>query len=529
MKTYNFSVYKDRIKPLTPQKGVSGNINYYECTFEFDSDWGSLAKNAVFVRESPFIAPIVENKCIVHADVLEESGEMYIGVFGFTETTEGNQLQISTNLIPFEVDEGAYREGIEASNIPPLDVWKVYQLACNQALQGAESARNEAKEYASAAENAKKAAENTKGVVSALVDEADSAMNNAKASEEQAIASATAAERHKKDAQTAASRADASVSIADDVMNSAKASEEQANASATAAERHAKSAEGFKNTTIEHVLVCERAAKVAADSADLAHGAMENAEESVNRILQEGESFVRNYGEQYISGQKTFVEKTILTEIGSYNAKLPIHASEIEVEAYDDMKFLSPNGYPIAFEVGNKTYVMYDNGMFEADKIHTKEISSVDNAGVKIEKLNNVKKITADSESELIIDGGEILISPRGAVSISSERGSIDFTAKMGQVTAYGKPIATREYVDDAVKNVSGGGGSIDIDDVPTQGSKNAVSSGGTYTELSKLNNSLNDAKTDISTLIINKAEKSYVDSSIQQAILDSWAEVIEP
>ena len=490
------------------------SFNYYECIFEFDSDWGSLTKTAVFVGENVRNAPIESNKCRVPVDILEKSGEVYIGVYGFTQAGENSQVRISTNLIPFECEEGAYRVGEPGSDIPPLDVWEIYQAACNeyanaakaaqtaaQTAQGkaedaqtaAETAKNEAvtaegnaKGYAGDAEKAKKAAEDAATKANISAGDADYAMQEARNSEEQAIASATAAERHKIDAQ----------GYAEDAQGYA----EDAQRDATAAGTAQKATETAKNDAIDLILRASEAAKDAMDASDIAIAAKDNAEASVEAILQEGESFVRNYGEQYINGQKTFVEKTILTEIGSYNAKLPIRASEIEIEAFDGILLKSTNGNPIAFRVGDSFYGFYDNGEFGADKITTKEINSVDDTtGVKldgkpiateeyvdnkvnvvtVDTLENIKRISTSPDSELIIDGTEILISPRGSVTISSVVGSIDFTAPHGQVTAYGKPIATKEFVNEALKDVEGG--SITIDDVPTEGSTNAVSSGGVY------------------------------------------------
>lgn len=167
---------------------------------------------------------------------------------------------------------------------------------------------------------------------------------------------------------------------------------------------------------------------------------------------------VKKTGDEEIHGKKTFRDTIVATRISSYDAKLPISASEVEVSTNDGMLFKSENGYPIVFQVGNSVYDFYDNGEFSADKISTKEITSGDDeVGVKLD----------------------------------------------------GKEIATKEYVDEALNDI--GGGNIEIDDVPTDGSTNAVSSGGVFAELFK------------------KADKTYVDSSIQQAILDSWAEVIEP
>jgi hypothetical protein len=63
--------------------------------------------------------------------VLKENGEIYIGVYA--TNGKDNLLRISTNLIPFEVEEGAFREG-NLPIAPSPDVWETYIDAMNQTL-----------------------------------------------------------------------------------------------------------------------------------------------------------------------------------------------------------------------------------------------------------------------------------------------------------------------------------------------------------------------------------------------------------
>ena len=189
-------------------------------------------------------------------------------------------------------------------------------------------------------------------------------------------------------------------------------------------------------------------------------------QEYVDEVLKDidGSGFVNKTGDEEISGKKTFTDKTTMNEL--MTSKISGKEGYLEIET---------------------------DGM---------EINS----------------------------GSAVFIKSATAISLE------------GDVYINNKIPASTEYVDEALKDI-GGGGNVTIDDTPTQGSKNAVSSGGTYSELSRLNGSLNDAKSDIEALIYNKvdntaldlvnrdiqslannkADKSYVDNSIQQSILDSW------
>ena len=47
---YKFKIEGNSIRLLDNISGVSGNLNYYICCFEFDSAWSGLNKFAVFSK-----------------------------------------------------------------------------------------------------------------------------------------------------------------------------------------------------------------------------------------------------------------------------------------------------------------------------------------------------------------------------------------------------------------------------------------------------------------------------------------------
>lgn len=585
MKTYNFSVYKDRIKPLSPTKGVSGNTNFYECTFEFSEDWDSLAAVAVFVGESSFVSAIIDSKCTVPHEVLEESGEIYIGVYG--TNGKDNLLRISTNLIPFEVEEGAFREG-NLPVAPSPDVWGTYIAAMNQTLIDTRDARDEAKGHSDDAKTYKNDAENAKNA-------AEESAVQAEDYKIQAEDSADLSASHKDEAWRA-------VQMADGAAGSASGY-------ALDSQRFRNEAEEFKNQAQSYV-------EGAGTNAEKAEKAEENARKSefesrryaeqamadAEGIRNESENIVHKTGIESIPGLKMFLAGLMASEINGYNAVLPIYAGKILMKAENGIDLESPEGNPLTFKVGEKYFSFYDNGEFEANRLFTKRLiideeeidfSEFIKSGKDKILLNAIIKMAfkvldgelsfetgygnkillddfgihlTDEDMELVISSEGVKVKGKpvateeyvnsknefdsistdvvtsksgkleinGATIIFNAPGNINFETLNNGINVDSKKVATEEYVNEAIKDVDGG--SITIDNVPTEGSANAVSSGGVYVviktqeqEVRRIASSLNDVQADISSLIQNKAEKSYVDSSIQQAILDSWAEVIEP
>ena len=480
MKTYNFSVFKDRIKPLSPTKGVSGNTNFYECTFEFSEDWDSLAAFAVFVGEGAYPAGIDDGKCIVPHEVLEESGEIYIGVYA--TNGEDNLLRISTNLIPFEVEEGAFREG-NLPIAPSPDVWETYIAAMNKTLIDTKDARDAAKGHSDVAKASATDSTLSAYAASESADRAAQSESNANTSKEFAEGYADDAEGYSKAAKDEVENAKAEVKKARAEVTKAEGFASEAATSSYNASMHEANTEGYKTEAVN-------AMANAITSADEARINKEGAEKAYNDTLAETENLVHKDNAEEIHGVKNFTNGIKTARITSDGA--------LELKTLDNPLTIYANG----------EYMFYDGTIY----IDGKSIFSVfDN----IDELTVGKILGKDGYFQIETDGMEI--DSQSAVYIRSATAvSLD-----GDVYINDEVPASIKYVNEALKDI--GGGSITIDDTPTSGSKNAVSSGGTYIELSRLNNSLTDAKADISNLITNKAEKSYVDSSIQQALLDSW------
>ena len=71
------------------KKLVSDTVNVYKCKFEFDSDWDSFTKTAVFMQEegTPYESILdQDNTCIIPWEAITEEGVLYIGVYGVNES-----------------------------------------------------------------------------------------------------------------------------------------------------------------------------------------------------------------------------------------------------------------------------------------------------------------------------------------------------------------------------------------------------------------------------------------------------------
>ena len=108
-----------KLKRICDAFTVEKTVEEIICCFEFrTSDWDELQKTAVFIKEgeenvTPIHVLLDENhSCVVPAEVLNESGEFSLGVFGIDGTH-----RLPTNLLRFKINEGCYRTGTEPS--PP--------------------------------------------------------------------------------------------------------------------------------------------------------------------------------------------------------------------------------------------------------------------------------------------------------------------------------------------------------------------------------------------------------------------------
>ena len=114
---------------------IEDTINGIKCHFEFRSDWSSLNPTVVFARGhiypttiNPQTIPASldnNNECIVPPEIVSESGEFSIGLFGENDTT-----RIVTDWLYYKTKPGCYDAGI-APNPPVPSVYEQILGALN--------------------------------------------------------------------------------------------------------------------------------------------------------------------------------------------------------------------------------------------------------------------------------------------------------------------------------------------------------------------------------------------------------------
>lgn len=184
---YEFQVTGDFIENnAVKNSGYTGNLNTYLCNFTFSEEWERLGKFAVFVGKEPATVEIVDGRCVMPAEFLEDMGEKRIGCFG-TDATAGRR--ISTNFITLDIRQGAYCEA-NAPAAPEPDLWETYYAKVKEEAQAAQAAEQSAVGQAveagtsafSAGQSALEAAE-AKVMAEQSAEEARQSADNAKAAE----------------------------------------------------------------------------------------------------------------------------------------------------------------------------------------------------------------------------------------------------------------------------------------------------------------------------------------------------------
>lgn len=118
----NFEIHNDRLKSVKYPKGVTGNVNTYVCHFDIACDIPNLLWFCIFKQGETVYRQIIENNtCKIPQEVLVNTEPLYIGCYG---TNANDDIKrVSTNLIYFEVKEGAYSEST-MPDTPAPDVWE---------------------------------------------------------------------------------------------------------------------------------------------------------------------------------------------------------------------------------------------------------------------------------------------------------------------------------------------------------------------------------------------------------------------
>lgn len=119
---------------ITKTKDINaGEYNITTCTFEFSEEFNDLTNMAVFSTcGNSYKTPILNNQCVIPYEVLEEPGNVLLGVYGY-EGEEDLTLRYSPTPQYFNVDYGSYREAGDPE-LPPKSEWEQVLEIINQAI-----------------------------------------------------------------------------------------------------------------------------------------------------------------------------------------------------------------------------------------------------------------------------------------------------------------------------------------------------------------------------------------------------------
>lgn len=103
----------------------AGEYNITTLNFEFSDEYEGLTKMAVFSNcETSIKTAILDNQCTIPFEVLEEPGQVKIGVYGYSVQDDELVLRYSPTPQIFVVTEGSYKEGTEPVAPTPTD-WEI--------------------------------------------------------------------------------------------------------------------------------------------------------------------------------------------------------------------------------------------------------------------------------------------------------------------------------------------------------------------------------------------------------------------
>ena len=112
----------------------AGEYNITTLNFEFSDEYEGLTKMAVFSNcETSIKTAILNNQCTIPFEVLEEPGQVLLGVYGYEGEDDSLELRYSPEPQYFNVKHGSYQEGGEPT-IPPKSEWEQLVEEINQAI-----------------------------------------------------------------------------------------------------------------------------------------------------------------------------------------------------------------------------------------------------------------------------------------------------------------------------------------------------------------------------------------------------------
>lgn len=122
----------------------SGEYNITPCEFEFSEEYNGLTKMAVFSTCSADTkVAILNNRCVIPYEVLENQGQVLLGVYGYESVNDELELRYSPTPKYFYVIQGSYKEGSDPE-LPPKSEWEQVIEEVNTAIDEANNLNIEA-------------------------------------------------------------------------------------------------------------------------------------------------------------------------------------------------------------------------------------------------------------------------------------------------------------------------------------------------------------------------------------------------
>lgn len=122
----------------------SGEYNITPCEFEFSEEYNGLTKMAVFSTCSVDVkVAILNNRCVIPYEVLENQGQVLLGVYGYESVNDELELRYSPTPKYFYVIQGSYKEGGDPE-LPPKSEWEQVIEEVNTAIDEANNLNIEA-------------------------------------------------------------------------------------------------------------------------------------------------------------------------------------------------------------------------------------------------------------------------------------------------------------------------------------------------------------------------------------------------
>ena len=121
--TYKIQVRDNLISVTDAIPITSGNKDNIAFEFDFLNGWEEYQlKVCSFIRKGQCMTALIEdNQCVVPYELMKKPADFKMGVFGADENME---KRISTNLLEFSVEPGAYKEDAQIALDAPTEIWE---------------------------------------------------------------------------------------------------------------------------------------------------------------------------------------------------------------------------------------------------------------------------------------------------------------------------------------------------------------------------------------------------------------------